>query len=285
MTPGPGAYYYVRTLNKNCPAVDSVWVKNNTVNIDYEPAERDLCLGASTELTITNLNPGDNLTYLWDPSLPAIPNPTVEPDVTTTYTVYVTNQFGCVDTANILVNVFQLAVNAQIDGKVTICPGDSTTLIAVPSGGTDYTFEWSPAGSLSNPFDSITYAYPTETTLYTVTITAANTECTATAEVTVTLMSNECVEPYIFVPKAFTPNNDGKNDLFLVRGVNIKEIYFVVFDRWGEKVYETDDPAHTGWDGTFNGKELTPDAYGWYLRATCGNGAVYENKGNVTLLK
>ena len=98
-------------------------------------------------------------------------------------------------------------------------------------------------------------------------------------------MSGECAEPYIFVPKAFTPNSDGNNDFFIVRGLDIKEVYFVVWDRWGEKVYETNDPAAQGWDGTFNGKELTPDSYAWYLSVTCGNGEFYVSKGDVTLLK
>ena len=286
VVPGPGQYYYAQAINEfNCTAVDSVWVQNADVAIDYEPAQRDVCLGSSAELTITNLNPDDNLTYHWTPNLPGTPNPTVTPTDTTTYMAIVTNQAGCVDTAVFQVNVIQVAAEAQITGKASICPGDSTLLVVIPSGGTDYSYEWEPAGSLSNPFDSTTYAFPVETTTYIVTVTATNTNCTATSEVTVAVMSGECVEPYIFVPKAFTPNNDGNNDFFRVRGVNIKEIYFVVFDRWGEKVYETNDPAHTGWDGTFNGRELTPDAYGWYLRATCGNGAVYESKGNVTLLK
>ncbi|MBL7805551.1 MAG: PKD domain-containing protein, partial [Saprospiraceae bacterium] len=283
--PGDGKYYYVRTLDAFCPGLDSVWVANAAVEVEADQHQIDICLGSTADLMINNLNPNDNLTYHWIPDLPSVGNPTVEPQDTTIYTAIVTNQFGCVDTLSFQVNVLLIAAEAQITGKAVICPGDSTILVVTPAGGTSYSYEWEPASSLSNPFDSLTYAFPTETTTYFVTVTALNTECTATAEVSVELMTGECVEPYIFVPKAFTPNYDGNNDLFLVRGVNITEIYFVVFNRWGEKMYETSDPKHTGWDGTYNGKELTPDSYGWYLRATCGNGAVYENQGNVTLLK
>jgi gliding motility-associated-like protein len=87
------------------------------------------------------------------------------------------------------------------------------------------------------------------------------------------------------VPKAFTPNDDGNNDHFIVRGVNIKDLYFVVWNRWGEKMFETEDVNSKGWDGSFGGKELTPDSYSWYVRVTCGNGATYTKKGDVTLLK
>ena len=109
--------------------------------------------------------------------------------------------------------------------------------------------------------------------------------CPGFASVTVFFMDTECAEPYIFVPKAFTPNGDDNNDKFIVRGANIKEMHFIVWDRWGEKVYETSDILALGWDGTYNGKESTPDSYAWYLEVTCGNGATYVYKGNVTLLK
>jgi hypothetical protein len=50
-------------------------------------------------------------------------------------------------------------------------------------------------------------------------------------------------------------------------------------------MYQTTDLAAKGWDGTFNGVELTPDSYAWYLRAVCGDGSIYIKKGDVTLLK
>ncbi len=106
-----------------------------------------------------------------------------------------------------------------------------------------------------------------------------------TFEFSACIYERPCEHPYIFVPNAFTPNGDGQNDYFRARGDDITEIFFMVYNRWGEEVYRTEDPKHPGWDGTFRGKALTPDSYGWYLRATCGNGQVYEGKGNVTLLK
>ena len=119
---------------------------------------------------------------------------------------------------------------------------------------------------------------------YTVTVTADDL-CTATGSVTIFYRETQCRDPYIFVPKAFTPNGDGNNDFFRVRGSDITELYFIVYDRWGEEVYRTEDPEHLGWDGSFKGRAVTPDAYGWYLRVRCGNGDIFENKGNVTLLK
>jgi gliding motility-associated-like protein len=157
-------------------------------------------------------------------------------------------------------------------------------LEATATGATTYTYSWSPSATLTNGSISNPIAQPEESMTYTVTVTGDNL-CQSTATVDVFFISDQCVEPYIFVPKAFTPNGDENNDYFIVRGVNIKDLYFVVWNRWGEKMFETEDVNSKGWDGSFNGKELTPDAYSWYVKVTCGNGSTYVKKGDVTLLK
>ena len=282
--------YYVRTGgNGDCLGQGQVKVDNAKVLVEAQPLDRNICFGESTELTITNLNPADNLQYTWSPALDSIYNPTVTPTSATAYSVIITNlssnPVGCADTLNFNVNVTSLAVTAEVTGKDTICPGQSTTLQATAVGsGTVFTYAWTPAETLTGANTAKPTAHPDAQTTYTVTATADGF-CPQTASVTVFFMGDQCLEPSIFVPKAFTPNSDGNNDLFIVRGVNIKELYMVVWDRWGEKVYETNDTQALGWDGTYQGASLTPDAYAWYVKATCGNGAVYEKKGNVTLLK
>lgn len=67
--------------------------------------------------------------------------------------------------------------------------------------------------------------------------------------------------PTIFVPNAFTPKNgDGLNDVFAVKGINFNEFNMLIFDRWGEKIYETNDPTQ-GWNGTFKGQDCKMDTY------------------------
>jgi gliding motility-associated-like protein len=91
-------------------------------------------------------------------------------------------------------------------------------------------------------------------------------------------------EIYVFVPTMFTPNGDGHNDQLFVRGDNIKELYFSIFDRWGEVVFNTEDPKK-GWDGTFNGKEVDPSVLVWYLKTKSHLGEQKEEKGYVTLMR
>jgi gliding motility-associated-like protein len=280
-----GAYYVEVTNADGCKKIDTILVNNAGVDIDAEPANRAICKGDSTELTVTNLDAEDVLTYIWTPALDAIANPVVSPATNTTYTVQAVNQFGCADTMVFNVNVYDIAVTAEVIGIDTVLPGQSTELLAtVTSNSTNITYEWTPAGTLDNANIPNPTATPFETTVYIVTAVAENL-CPDTASVIVYYRSPDCDNPFIFVPTAFTPNGDGNNDFFIVRGTDIKELYFAVWNRWGEKVYETTDPQAKGWDGTYGGKELLSDSYAWYLAVTCGNGEIFKDKGNVTLLK
>ena len=286
IAPKKNGIYYVQAINAaGCSVTDSVKINNAAVEIDAEPANRKICQGDSTELTLTNLDPEDILTYVWTPSLDQIANPVVAPTASTSYIAQASNQYGCSDTMVFNVRVIDMAVVAEVIGKDTVCPGQSTELLATATtNATSVSYSWTPANSLTGEETANPTAAPSETTVYTVTAVAEDL-CPDTASVIVYFMSGECAEPYIFVPKAFTPNSDGNNDFFIVRGMDIKEVYFVVWNRWGEKVYETSDPQAAGWDGTFNGKELTSDSYAWSLQVTCGNGEIYIDKGDVTLLK
>jgi len=108
--------------------------------------------------------------------------------------------------------------------------------------------------------------------------------CTVSDSVTVKVFEFACDEPDIFVPNAFTPNGDGNNDVLYVRGRYITALEFKVFDRWGEKVFETTDQAF-GWDATFNGKPVDPAVFVYWLKVECEGGQTYFKKGNVTVIR
>ncbi|MCB9342453.1 MAG: gliding motility-associated C-terminal domain-containing protein [Lewinellaceae bacterium] len=286
VTPVRNGKYYVRMQTIfGCVAIDSISVNNGSANIDVAPYDDNICLGESTNLQIENLNPEDTLDYVWTPNLPNVPNPSVMPEVASDYHVVVTNQFGCTDELDFHVDVTTVSVKAEITGRDTICTRGSTTLLATPTSNVEpVSIFWTPTESLDDPASRTPTASPSHAETYVVT---AMTEdgCVATDEVSVKFCLDQCLEPYIFVPNTFTPNNDGINDHFIVRGANITDMVFMVWNRWGEKVYETTDINAQGWDGSFKGADATPDSYAWYLRATCGDGGSIERQGNVTLLK
>ena len=93
-----------------------------------------------------------------------------------------------------------------------------------------------------------------------------------------------CGEPYIFLPNAFTPNADGRNDILYLRGINVAEMWLIIYNRWGEKVFETREQSR-GWDGTFR-NALAPNAvYTWFAEIQDKRGVWEVIKGDVTLYR
>ncbi len=87
----------------------------------------------------------------------------------------------------------------------------------------------------------------------------------------------------LFVPTAFSPNNDGANDELYVYGNCITSLEFAIFDRWGEKVFETNDKA-IGWDGKYKGKDMNAGSFAYYVTATV-NGEIIRKKGAIALVR
>ncbi|MFN6389819.1 MAG: gliding motility-associated C-terminal domain-containing protein, partial [Bacteroidota bacterium] len=94
-----------------------------------------------------------------------------------------------------------------------------------------------------------------------------------------------CSEDGIYVPNAFTPNGDGKNDVFRIRGYGVEYIsIFRVYSRWGELMFETTDISQ-GWDGTYKGELQFPAVYVYYIEGVCTNNQKIVKQGNVTLIR
>lgn len=92
------------------------------------------------------------------------------------------------------------------------------------------------------------------------------------------------VIPLADLPTAFSPNNDGSNEILFVRGGAIQTMDLKIYNRWGELVFESTQQDH-GWDGTYKGKPQEMDAYGFVLNVTFIDGTTFMKKGNVTLLR
>lgn len=246
-------------------------------------ADDVICLDVATGIELNINNPND-YNYQWTPASSILSGAnTVNPQIKITddqiFTVKVTNKLsGCSQTKDkqVLVGdeVF-VEVNAEPD--FTIFEGESLDIfVKDPVSGSVYNWSTGEAGISIN-------VSPTETTSYQVTVTDIN-GCTAVDNVTVTVRTAKCDETDVFIPNAFTPNNDGNNDIFRVRSNFIDELELIIYNRWGQEVFRTTD-KNGGWDGTFNGQELAPDAYAYYLSVLCINAETYKKKGNVSLLR
>lgn len=281
---------YVRaTTAENCPAIDSVMVIFGGTDVAALQNTVHICNSSTDTLVVVNNNTDDILTYEWSGGLPASNNQIVSPTVVSTYTVTVTNQFGCKDTLSFTATPTSLALQIEVTANDTIEPGQSVVLNAAVTGGESYTYVWTPESTLNNPLIQSPTATPVDTlTTYNVVATDVASGCTIQGDVLIVWAPPAlCVDPFIFVPLAFSPNGDGNNDYFRVRGGDLAgvELYFAVWNRWGEKLYETTDLVHQGWDGKAGNIDCSSDAYAWYARVVCGDGEVWERKGNVTLLR
>jgi gliding motility-associated-like protein len=193
---------------------------------------------------------------------------------TYTVTLIVTNAYGS-DTNTIVVSV-GTPPTADAGATVSIAIGNQTTLTA--TGGTG-TYSWSPTNGLGSPGSPTTTASPTVTTTYTVTFTDAN-GCSATDTVTV-----QVIEAYgLFIPGSFSPNGDGANDILYVYGAGIKTMEFYLYDRYGEKVFETHS-VNDGWDGTLRGKPMNGGVFAWYCTVQYFDGNSETLQGDLTLVR
>ncbi len=284
--PGRPTVYYLRLEDEfGCKTVDSVSVSSYGIRVGVEDA-LTLCIGDTVQLQVNNLS-GDPLTYAWSPTESIVSggntaSPLLSPAASQTYTVAIANAFGCTASETVQVNIFNfvppLTIVADPD---TIPSGAEAQLEATENTG--YVYYWEPSASLNanNIFNPT--ATPLETTTYTLTIRDPN-GCINQRSITITVFNPECREPFIFVPNAFTPDGDGLNEILFVRGAAIDQVFFAIYNRWGEKVFESSSKDQ-GWDGTYKGKMLAPDVYGYYLQVRCLNGEEYFKKGNVTLIR
>ena len=146
------------------------------------------------------------------------------------------------------------------------------------TGGSSYS--WSPATGLNDPFISNPTGNLSNDVKYLLTVKTSE-GCVDTASVNVTVFKGSA----IYVPTAFTPNSDGLNDILKPYYVAIKSLsYFTVFNRWGQKVFSTNE-LNKGWDGFSQNNEIIAGNYVWVLKAVDAIDKIYNLKGSFVLIK
>ncbi len=280
----PGTYFVRAGAGPLCFSIDSVMIGASLVDLELT-GDMEICATDTAELMLAGSDPGSTIT--WSPPTEILtgqgtPIVTVVPVESTTFGVEVNAPSGCSWSGMITVEVSPIvggSVSASVDQHVVL-PGTTVQLQARPVNGTS--FSWSPAGLVSDPTSASPTAVVQQTTTFTVVV--SDGICTREASVTVEVRDLLCDDPDIFVPNTFTPNNDGNNDVLFVRGVAVRDLEFMVFDRWGEKVFGTRDRSF-GWDGTYEGKPVDPAVFVYHLTVFCIDGQRFFTKGNVTVMR
>jgi len=284
-TPDSAIIYSVQGTSPNgCISHDTIAM---TVRLPFKMTVGKgdtLCKGEAARLVVGNAK-----SYIWTPALglndPTSATPVATPLLTTIYKVVGSDDKGCFkDTAFIPVIVYPYpVVNAGVDKTIAV----GSTIDLIPTTSSDVTkINWSPTSGIfrSNP-PSITVK-PNQTTEYTV--EASNPGgCVSRDKVTVFVV---CDNANVYLPNTFSPNGDGVNDIFYLRGSGLFTVRsFRIFNRWGEIVFErtmvNPNDVTFGWDGTFKGAALPPDVYVYTAEVICNNNTPLIFKGNVALIK
>lgn len=266
-----GTYYDTLTALNGCDSIIESTLTTVLPPIANITADTTtICSGESTELTATG---GTN--YLWS-SGETTSSIMINPNTSLIFIVTVSDSCGSDNDSIQVIVLPSPLINAGDD--ITISQGTSVQLTA--SGGNNYL--WS-TGEITSAIS----VSPVNTTEYSVTGTD-NSNC---SDIDTVIVYIDGIENNLYLPTIFSPNGDGNNDVFRVRGNNVSEGYIAIYDRWGEKIYELqftgNDLNDIGkwWDGSYRGKPMNTGVFVYFAKVTCTDGKVEEKKGNVTLVR
>lgn len=255
-----------------CSDTDEINVNYDNLLLELGDAV-NLCPGENATLDATQIISG--VSYAWSNGSSAA---SIVATQSGTYTVTVSSITGCVAQDNVNVSIAPTLPPFTLGDDKILCLGESVILTAPPANA-NIIRTWQDGSSTD------TYS-PTQTGTYWLQI-SSNCD-TLRDEVDIVFRELPIVENPILMPNAFSPNTDGKNDVFRPTLTGISGNYeFSVYDRWGQKVFSTTNPTES-WDGKLNGIWSETGVYAWYCRAyvvDCKGEQEVFKKGNVTIIK
>lgn len=238
------------------------------------PTDVSICEGDSVQLFA-----GGSIHYQWLPasglSNDTIANPIARPLKTTNYNVRVYNEYACFDTASVKITVWKKP--KAFAGSDKYLRKGKTVQLEGGVAGSNVSYTWSPTSYLDNPLLIQPKAGPLVTTTYRLTVISNNGCGISTDDVKVEVIDK------LFIPTAFTPNNDGLNDKWeIVTFEDYPNATVEVFNRYGQSVYRGYGKNYQPWDGAFKGKPALPGVY-VYMINLGNNSAIH--KGTVLLIR
>ncbi|MFZ1535524.1 MAG: PKD domain-containing protein, partial [Chitinophagaceae bacterium] len=273
--------YQVTATIGGCSATDNIIV--TTVPYPVVNAGTDFSISYNARAQLNGMTDGSS--WQWAPaslvSNPNLLNPVSYPPRTTNYILTAFDTRGCPKPTSDTIRVTVLP-------KMRVSAGRDTSVIVnqplqlTATGGINY--DWIPAtylsaADISNPVS----IFPNPATGIQYKVIVYSTQgCKDSAYINIKVFKTK---PTIFVPTAFTPNNDGKNDLLRPIAVGISNIeYFNIYNRWGQLLFSTTINGQ-GWDGRINGVLQSTGTFVWTVKATDYTGEAYFQKGVVTLIR
>lgn len=260
-----GEYSVKVTTDIGCVIVD-------TINVDlYDPInvflgnDTILCYLASILLDATQPQKSD-AQYMWQDS-----------STNSTYTVIYQGQYWVV--VSNMCTLQSDTINIEELLHPTINLGNDTTLCINNSIILDATIPWGIHYQWENGTTTANRLITSEGVYWVV----ASNPCVSASD-TITIKFDNC-EPMLLIPNVFTPNGDGINDFFLAGAIqNISKLNILIFNRWGEKIFESNNP-HFEWDGKYKNQNCPEAVYFWVIKYVDIYGNNHEASGTVTLFR
>ena len=268
----------VSSVGGGCHVQDTVIVQASEIDASLQIIGKNVFCIDNEDSAILKVRATDNIQWYKNNSLiTGARDSTYRVTSSGTYYAQLKNAAGCILSTQekpIVIDKAKPPITYPVKYAINDLP---LNLKARPIGETVL---WNPLSSLNN-VKSFTPVFRGATeTLYTVEITTA-TECVTVDTQLVKIIKN--VE--IYVPNAFTPNGDGKNDILRPHLRGILELqYFKIFNRWGQLLFDT-RAEEIGWNGTFKGAPQSSQTVIWLLQGIGVDNAVYTKKGTATLIR
>jgi gliding motility-associated-like protein len=258
-----GTYSVTANYSDNCAVPDQVYVEMlPSPDIDLGE-DTDICEGEQFQIETQD----DFEAYLWQDGST---NNSITADISGVYWLEVTAENTCKARDSVYLDVFP-SPHPFIGNDIIVHNDEFVTLDAGYPGGTyfwstDETTQVIEAQGMEGGLEYWVEVYFDNCPGYDTIVIDEYPYCTAD------------------VPNAFSPNDDGTNDILFVKGSGIDTLDLKIFNRYGELVFETNDITK-GWDGTSFGEKQEEEVYIFYLKAICFDGLITEKKGNITLLR
>ncbi|MES1198319.1 MAG: gliding motility-associated C-terminal domain-containing protein [Chitinophagaceae bacterium] len=261
-----GTYSVIGTTSDGCKRYDTVKVLNiwplPLVNIS---GRSTICFGSTTTLDAGSFQ--TPVFYLWSNGSNTR---TIDVKDIGAYSIEVTNNNGCIGKDTITINTILPSPSGFLPPDTAICPYEKLELLPMKSFSS---YLWSNNASAKSIFITEAGQYWLQA--------KDNNNCIG--KDTIIVNKKECLNG-LFVPTAFTPNDDGKNDIFkaLLFG-NIQSFELTVYNRWGQIVFQTKDPLK-GWDGKIANQKQNTAVFIWLCRYQLNGEMQKLERGHVTLI-
>ncbi|MFT5818834.1 MAG: gliding motility-associated-like protein [Crocinitomix sp.] len=281
---GTTIYTVIGTNENGCEGIATITITVIDCDAIYAGFILPNAVCSNACFSIQDTTVGEVTEWFWDfgpafePNTSTLQNPIICSNTPGIYTITLTatNDVGETSTHNEEIIVLEKPL-IEVNNDTIIEFGGSVNLIANSLSLGDFT--WTPSYLVDCPECPTNTVSPNQTQTYTVQLIDAN-GCKTSDSVIV--MVNFGLR--IGVPTAFSPNNDGYNDLLFVKGDGIDSIHFSVYNRYGQLIFETTDQA-LGWDGNFLNETLNPGVFTWVLLYSAKEGEKIKRSGNTTLIR